>query len=64
MANIIYSIIICIYLIVIGIRIYKAMAEDEKMIEVYRKKGIAIDRKKRKRFIDYFYEANGFYFNE
>jgi len=61
-ANIIYSIIICIYLIVIGIRIYKAMAEDEKMIEVYRKKGIEIDRKKRKRFIDYFYEANGFYF--
>jgi len=62
MANIIYSIIICIYLIVIGIRIYKAMAEDEKMIEVYRKKGIEIDRKKRKRLIDYFYEANGFYF--
>jgi len=60
-ANIIYSIIICIYLTVIGIRIYKAMAEDEKMVEFYRKKGIAV---KRKRFIDYFYEANVFYFNE
>ena len=61
MANIIYIIIICIYLTVIGIRIYKLWRKDLEEIRFWAGKGI---EKEERKFIDMLFEAFGFHFNE
>ena len=61
MANIIYSVIICIYLTVIGIRIYKLWRKDLEERMFWAEKGIETEERK---FIDMIYEAFGFHFKE
>ena len=60
MANIIYGIVICVYLTVIGIRIYKIYTEHRELMKAYMEKGIEVRNRK---FIDVLYEAIGFNFN-
>ncbi len=61
MANTIYVIIICIYLTVIGIRIYKLWRKDLEERMFWAEKGIETEGR---RFIDMLYEAFGLHFNK
>jgi len=60
MANIIYGIVICVYLTVIGIRIYKIYTEHWELMKTYMEKGIEVRNRK---FIDVLYETFGFNFD-